>query len=171
MDARTKKITVGPIGSESGITEYLSMPNTQYEEKYEFTSWSGVVSGVYMPRSDQYNDYSAMIYVNAPSGAGWSGGITSSKTIEVRKRVIDDTNFAIDLVTMRLSRTCDKIYTATIIITIDAACYYNVDLSKRIFGLNIISISYDFSNWTCTIQAKTERAYSRSVSKDSGGFV
>jgi len=139
-------ITVGPIGIESGLTETISMPNTQTEVEYLWKTRNG------------------SIYLYAVGSSGGSGA--SIVTTEVRKKivVIDDSDFARDLVTMRLSRTCDLIYKGSVIITIDAACFYNVDLNKKIFGLNIVGIEYDFASWTCTLTVQTERAYARSVS-------
>jgi len=88
----------------------------------------------------------------------------------------DDTEFARDYANWQLSKICDKRITGEINITLDAACFYNIDLSKRIFingitesNMNILSIDYNISNFTVTIRLENSRAYTRTVSLQSRG--
>ena len=81
----------------------------------------------------------------------------------------NDMNFARDMANWELSKVCDKIIEGSINITIDCACYYGIDLSKRIQINNIIdpinieSITYNFSNFLTTINVKNNRYYHRTV--------
>ncbi len=88
----------------------------------------------------------------------------------------NDTAFAQDLADWQLSDTADKKIKGSIDLTIDAVCYYGIDLTKRIMidnvledSLNIQSISYNLSNFTVTIELENERYYKRSVSLQSRG--
>jgi len=88
----------------------------------------------------------------------------------------DDTNFAKDFANWKLSQICDKKIKGTISLTLDALCYYNIDLSKRIYiegitevPMNISSITYNISNFTVNIELESFRYYKRSVSLQSRG--
>jgi len=88
----------------------------------------------------------------------------------------NDTEFARDYANWQLSKTCDKKITGDITITLDTACFYNIDLAKRIFingitdsNMNIVSIDYNISNFTVTIRLENSRAYTRTVSLPTRG--
>ena len=83
----------------------------------------------------------------------------------------DDTNFAKDYANWELSKTCDKKIAGNITITLDTMCFYNIDLTKRIYivgitedPMNIISISYNMSNFTVNLTLENSRYYNRTVS-------
>jgi hypothetical protein len=83
----------------------------------------------------------------------------------------NDSGYALDYANWQLSKTCDKRINGNIEITLDAACFYNIDLKKRIYingitesAMNILSISYDISNFTVRLQLENSRAYKRTVS-------
>ena len=79
----------------------------------------------------------------------------------------DDTDFAKDYANWQLSKTCDKKILGSVNLTIDAAIFYGLDLSKRIKidgiidQINIKSISYNFNDFTVTLQLESERYYRR----------
>jgi len=88
----------------------------------------------------------------------------------------NDTAFASDVANWELSKNCDEKITGNITLTLDAVCFYNIDLSKRILipgvqysPLNIISMSYNLSDFTVTIQLENARSYYRSASIRSRG--
>ena len=88
----------------------------------------------------------------------------------------NDTNFAKDYTDWQLSKDCDEKINGNIEITLDALCYYGIDLSKRIMinnilnnPLNIESININISSFTVSIQLQNKRYYSRSVSIPSRG--
>lgn len=88
----------------------------------------------------------------------------------------NDTTFAYDVANWELSKNCDEKIYGTINLTLDAVCFYNIDLSKRIIipdildvPLNIMNLSYNMSDFTVTIQLETARSYYRSVSIQSRG--
>lgn len=82
----------------------------------------------------------------------------------------DDTEFARDYADWQVSKTCDKKYIGSIDLTIDAMLYYNIDLSKRIKingiidPINIMSITYNFNNFTATLNLESNRYYKRQES-------
>jgi hypothetical protein len=88
----------------------------------------------------------------------------------------NDTTFASDIANWELSKTCDEKISGNIKLTLDAVCFYNIDLSKRIVIpgisnniLNITSMSYNMSDFTVTIQLENARSYYRTVSIQSRG--
>jgi hypothetical protein len=88
----------------------------------------------------------------------------------------DDTDFAKDYANWQLSKNCDKKNKGNIELTLDAVCYYNIDLTKRIFidgitesPMNIISMSYNMNNFTVNIELENLRTYKRTVSLQSHG--
>lgn len=88
----------------------------------------------------------------------------------------DDTDFAEDLANWNLSKLCDKKIKGTIEITLDALCYYNIDLTNRIYIdgitesiMNITNIDYDLSNFTVRLTLENSRNYTRTVSYSSHG--
>lgn len=88
----------------------------------------------------------------------------------------DDTAFATDYANWVLSQHCDKKVSGTVDITIDAFCYYNIELNKRIMinnildeALNIDSITINVSSFVVSLQLKNGRQYTRSVSLQSRG--
>jgi hypothetical protein len=88
----------------------------------------------------------------------------------------DDTNFAHDVANWELSKLCDKKIRGTIEITLDAMCFYNIDLTNRIYiagitdePMNITSISYNIGSFTVSLQLENSRYYSRSISYQSHG--
>jgi hypothetical protein len=88
----------------------------------------------------------------------------------------DDTAFASDKADWQLSKTCDKKIKGNITITLDAMCFYNIDLTKRIFidgitdePMNITGINYNMSNFTVNLTLENSRYYNRSVSYQTHG--
>lgn len=96
-----------------------------------------------------------------------------SDTIKTKTEYLsfNDMNFAKDIANWELSKICDTKTTGTTDITLDAACFYNIDLNKRIridgvlsSYLNITNISYNLSNFTVTLTVENFRPYKRTVS-------
>jgi hypothetical protein len=88
----------------------------------------------------------------------------------------DDTAFAHDIADWELSKICDKKIKGTITITLDALCFYNIDLSKRIYingitdePMNVVSINYNLSNFTASLTLENNRYWNRTVSLQSHG--
>jgi hypothetical protein len=88
----------------------------------------------------------------------------------------NDTDFAHDIADWELSKSCDKKIRGNITITLDAFCFYNIDLSKQIFingitedSMNIISITYNLSNFTVSLTLENSRYYNRTISFVSHG--
>jgi hypothetical protein len=88
----------------------------------------------------------------------------------------DDTAFAEDVAAWELSKICDKKIRGGIEITLDALCFYNINLTNRIYiegiteePMNITSINYNISNFTVRITLENSRYYNRSVSFQSHG--
>ena len=88
----------------------------------------------------------------------------------------DDTDLARDIADWELSKTCDKQIKGRIEITLDAMCFYNIDLTKRIYiagitdeAMNITSISYNISNFTVSLTLENSRYYNRSISYQRHG--
>jgi len=95
----------------------------------------------------------------------------SSSGVTVSVRTFDDTDYAKDYVDWQLSNTCDTKINGTFTLTLDALCFNNIDLSKRIYisgitttPLNIVSISYNLANFTVSIEVENKRYYKRTVS-------
>jgi len=89
----------------------------------------------------------------------------------------DDTIFAKDYANWQLSQNCDESEEGSVEITLDTFCFYNIDLTKRIYiegvtqnPLNIQSISINLSNFTVNLNLKKERYYKRTVSLSSHGL-
>jgi hypothetical protein len=96
---------------------------------------------------------------------------TDYKGISHTVRGFDDTDYAKDYIDWQLSNTCDAKVNGTFTLTLDALCFYNIDLSKRIYisgitdiPLNILSIDYNISNFTVSIEVENKRYYKRTVS-------
>lgn len=104
--------------------------------------------------------------------AGYASGVTEEQEAIPSW---NDTEFARDYADWQLSKTCDIKTEGTINLTIDAMCFYNIDLSKRIKiagvvdPINITSISYNFRDFTATLTLESGRYYKRSVSIPSHG--
>jgi hypothetical protein len=88
----------------------------------------------------------------------------------------DDTAFAYDIADWELSKICDKKITGTITITLDALCFYNIDLSKRIYiagitdeAMNITGITYNISSFAVSLTLENSRYYNRSISIQNHG--
>ena len=88
----------------------------------------------------------------------------------------DDTAFAQDYANWQLSQKCDKKITGNIELTIDAMCFYNIDLRNRIMidgvldtNLNIDSITYNIGSWRAVLNLKNGRYYNRTISIPSHG--
>jgi hypothetical protein len=88
----------------------------------------------------------------------------------------DDTEFAKDKADWELSKICDVKIRGNITITLDAVCFYNIDLTKRIYidgitneSMNIVGINYNLSNFTVTLQLENSRYYNRTVNLQSHG--
>jgi hypothetical protein len=83
----------------------------------------------------------------------------------------DDTAFAHDVADFELSKVCDKKIKGNVEITLDALCFYGIDLTKRIYisgvtdeVMNITDISYNISNFTVKLTLENSRYYNRTVS-------
>ena len=83
----------------------------------------------------------------------------------------NDSAFAMDYAKWLLSGTAYKKITGNIDVTLDAVCFYNIDLTKRIYvegitesPMNIISIEYDLSNFIVSLQLENSHYYKRTVS-------
>jgi hypothetical protein len=88
----------------------------------------------------------------------------------------DDTDFAHDVANWELSKSCDKKIKGNIEITLDALCFYGIDLTKRIYisgitdeVMNITDISYNINNFTVKLTLENSRYYNRTVSLQSHG--
>jgi len=88
----------------------------------------------------------------------------------------DDTEFAHDVANWNLSKSCDKKIKGVINITLDALCFYGIDLTKRIYiagitdeAMNITSINYNLSNFTVSLTLENNRYWNRVVSYQSHG--
>jgi len=88
----------------------------------------------------------------------------------------DDTDFAKDYANWQLSKNCDIKTKGNIELTLDTICFYDINLSKRIMidgiinnPLNIVSISYNLSNWKVSLELENGRYFKRSVSIPSHG--
>jgi hypothetical protein len=88
----------------------------------------------------------------------------------------DDTAFATDIATWKLSQVSNSKITGTIEITLDALCFYGINLSNRIYidgitdsPMNITSIEYDINKFTVRIGLQNTNAYTRTVSLQSRG--
>ena len=95
-----------------------------------------------------------------------SGGVSNTYIEEY-----DDLPFAKDYVDWQLSNTCDAKINGTFTLTLDALCFNNIDLSKRIYisgitstPLNIVSISYNLANFTVSIEVENKRYFKRTIS-------
>lgn len=83
----------------------------------------------------------------------------------------DDTEFAHDVADWELSKMCDKKIKGNIEITLDALCFYGIDLTKRIYilgitdeSMNITDISYNINTFTVKLTLENNRYYNRTVS-------
>ena len=88
----------------------------------------------------------------------------------------DDTSFAHDVADWELSKQCDKKIKGNIEITLDALCFYGIDLTKRIYIsgitdeiMNITDISYNMNNFTVRLTLENSRYFNRTVSLPSHG--
>jgi hypothetical protein len=88
----------------------------------------------------------------------------------------DDTEFATDLAYWQLSKSSEKRINGNIKITLDAVCFYNIDLSKRIYidnitesPMNIAAMSYNLSTFTVDVELENPVGYTRTVSLSSRG--
>ncbi len=88
----------------------------------------------------------------------------------------NDSAFALDYANWQLSKTCDKKITGTVDLTLDAICFYDIDLTKRIkisgvmdTPLNILSMTYNISNWRVSLNLQNNRYYNRTTSLQSHG--
>ena len=90
----------------------------------------------------------------------------------------DDTDYAQDYVNWQLSKNCDIKIRGNIDLTLDTICYYNIDLSKRIFingitetSMNIIGMNYNIGNFTVTLELENNRGFRRKISLPYHGGV
>jgi hypothetical protein len=88
----------------------------------------------------------------------------------------NDMEFASDIANWQLSKYCDIKISGTIDITLDAFCYYGLELANRIMinnildePLNIESITLNLSSFTASVQLRKNRYFKRSVSIQSRG--
>jgi hypothetical protein len=88
----------------------------------------------------------------------------------------DDTNFAKDYANWQLSQNCDIKIKGDIELTLDCVCFYGIDLTKRIYitgitdePMNIVSMTYNLSQFTVTLTLENSRTYQRTVSYQSHG--
>lgn len=132
------------------------------------------VSNPLMFFTDKMGDYSETIIkdLNLSNLSIQVGGVNGTEIIPSW----DDTAFALDYANWELSKHCDKKIFGSIELTLDAVCFYGIDLTKRIYisgitetPMNIISMSYNLSNFTVTIQLENKRYFNRTVSLASHG--
>lgn len=83
----------------------------------------------------------------------------------------NDIPYAYDLACWQLSKVCNSKIRGTIKITLDALCYYNIKLEDRIMidgmltePVNINSISYNFRDFTASIEIESYYPYKRTKS-------
>jgi hypothetical protein len=83
----------------------------------------------------------------------------------------NDTGYAYDYALWQLSKTQEAKIIGNIEITLDALCYYNIDLAKRIMidgiienPLNITSISYNLSKFTVILNLENIVPFRRNIS-------
>lgn len=83
----------------------------------------------------------------------------------------DDRAYAQDYAYWQLSKTAEPKIKGEIQLTLDAVCFYNIDLSCRIFingittsPLNITEMNYDLSNFVVTLSVENFLPYKRTVS-------
>ena len=109
---------------------------------------------------------------------GWyqSGTTADGRAIYTLVPSWDDTAFAQDYANWELSKVCDKKVSGSIELTIDAMCFYNIDLRNRIMidgildnNLNIESITYNIGSWRAVLNLINGRTYNRTVSMPSHG--
>jgi hypothetical protein len=88
----------------------------------------------------------------------------------------DDTEYAKDFVNWQLSKICDEKINGNIELTLDAICFYGIDLSKRIYingitdsPMNITAMSYNMSDFTVRLTLENSRGYRRTVSLPTRG--
>jgi hypothetical protein len=88
----------------------------------------------------------------------------------------NDTQFAKELADWQLNKSCDKKISGNIELTLDALCFYNINLANRIYiegiteyPMNINSISYNIGNFTVSLELQNHRQYKRSISYQSHG--
>ena len=88
----------------------------------------------------------------------------------------NDTEFATDIANWELSKVNYKKIIGDIDLTLDNICFYNIDLSKRIYiegitesAMNINSISYNLNNFIVTIELQKQKSYKRTISFQSHG--
>jgi len=129
--------------------------------------------------TDKMGDYPTTIFgdlnlssLSAPTGTTY----TDSKGVVHVIPTWDDTDFAEDYADWQLSKICDKKISGTIQITLDALCFYGIDLSKRLeidgiteSAMNVMSINYDLSNFTVTLELQNLRGYNRTTSLPTRG--
>jgi hypothetical protein len=83
----------------------------------------------------------------------------------------NDMPYAKDYADWQLSKSCDTKIVGSINLTLDALCFYNINLNNRIYiegitesPMNINSISYNLSNFTVTLELQNYREYKRTES-------
>lgn len=137
------------------------------------------VSNALMFFTDKMGDYPVTIFgdlnlssLSAPTGATY----TDSEGVVHVIPTWDDTDFALDYANWQLSKICDKKISGKIQITLDALCFYGIDLSKRIeidgiteSPMNILSIDYDLNNFIVTLEVENKRGYTRTISLPTRG--
>jgi hypothetical protein len=129
------------------VLDVLSLEGLSNQESFTYAS-----------RATSYGTSrsTSISYVNVP---GWN-----------------DNPFGGDIASWHLSKTCDPKITGTITLTLDAVLFYGIDLTKRIMipgiltqPLNIMSMSYNMSDFTVTLNVENWRYFNRSVNFVSHG--
>lgn len=143
------------------------------------------ISNPLMFFTDKMGSYSDTIMKNLELSqfsiqyGGWhrTGETEDGRNILTYTPSWNDTIFAKDFANWQLSKNCDKKITGTIDLTIDAMCFYDIDLSNRIMingvlenSLNIKSISYNLGSWKASITLENGRLYKRTTSLPSHGI-
>ena len=128
--------------------------------------------------TDKMGDYAEIWGLLQLSGLGIQNGGWYVSGYDEDDRAIwqyvpswDDTAFAQDMADWKLSQNCDKKVHVSVDLTIDAVCYYDINLAKLIMingvlddSLNITSMNYNFNTFTVTLSLENARYYKRSIS-------
>lgn len=167
-------------------TIHLQLWKKQYHSNTETpaTNPETTISNPLMFFTDKKGDYPETILKNLELGGlgiqvgGWyiSGYDDEENPIWKYVPSWDDTAFANDLVNWQLSKRCDVRITGEVELTIDALCFYDIDLTNRVSipgvtdsALNIKTINYNIGSWRATLQLENDKYYNRSVSIPSHG--
>jgi hypothetical protein len=106
------------------------------------------------------------------SGYGIQYGFAYYSRGELRYRQpYNDLPYVVDLTKWKLSQTAYPKINGEVTVTLDALCYYNIDLTKRVYidnitdtPLNIVDITYNMAAFTVTLKLEYFAPFTRTVS-------